>query len=167
MDRISFDSASALDDVSWQLLVELQENARLSYSELARRVGLTPPAVADRLRRLEEAGIIRGYGVEIDGAKLGFPLLAFMRVTHRGDNCYELGEVMAGFPEVLECHRITGAESYLVKVTVRSVEHLQELIDRIMPFGETVTSVVLSSLVTSRVIRPPAPSRPSRARRTG
>jgi Lrp/AsnC family leucine-responsive transcriptional regulator len=141
-----------LDDIGWALLRELQENARLSFSELGRRVGLTPPAVADRVRRMEEAGIIRGYRLDLDHAKVGLPLTAVIRVTHRGVNCVELGRIVSGYPEVLECHRITGAESYSMTVALRSVEHLQELIDRLMPFGETVTSIVLSSPVTHRSI---------------
>jgi Lrp/AsnC family transcriptional regulator, leucine-responsive regulatory protein len=141
-----------LDDIGWSLLRELQENARLSFSELGRRVGLTPPAVADRVRRMEEAGIIRGYRLDLDPARVGLSLTAVIRVTHRGVNCLELGRIVSEYPEVLECDRITGAESYSMKVALRSVEHLQELIDRLMPFGETVTSIVLSSPVTHRTI---------------
>jgi Lrp/AsnC family transcriptional regulator, leucine-responsive regulatory protein len=147
------ETASELDDIGWSLLGELQANARLSFSELGRRVGLTPPAVADRVRRMEEAGIIRGYHLDLDPAKVGLPLTAVIRVTHRGVNCLELGHIVSEYPEVLECHRITGTESYTMKVTLRSVEHLQELIDRLMPYGETVTSIVLSSPVTHRAIQ--------------
>jgi len=88
----------------------------------------------------------------VDTGRIGLPLTAIIRVTHRGVNCLELGRIVAEYPEVLECHRITGAESYVMKVALRSVEHLQEFIDRIMPFGETVTSIVLSSPVTHRAI---------------
>jgi Lrp/AsnC family leucine-responsive transcriptional regulator len=146
------ETAPELDDIGWALLEELQVNARLSFSELGRRVGLTPPAVADRVRRMEEAGIIRGYRLELDHARVGLPLTAVIRVTHRGVNCLELGRIVSEYPEVLECHRITGAESYVMKVALRSVEHLQQLIDRLMPHGETVTSIVLSSPVTHRSI---------------
>jgi Lrp/AsnC family leucine-responsive transcriptional regulator len=146
--------SESLDDTGWRILRELQQNARISYSELGRRVGLTPPAVAERVRRMEEAGIVRGYRVELDLEKVGLPLTAFIRVTHRGVNCVELGRIVAEYPEILECHRITGAESYVMKVALRSVEHLQELIDRLMAYGETVTSIVLSSPVTHRVIDP-------------
>src|SRR6266571_671861 len=157
--------SESLDDIGWRILRELQENGRISYSELGRRVGLTPPAVAERLRRMEESGIIRGYRVELDLEKVGLPLTALVRVTHRGVNCLELGRIVAEYPEVLECHRITGAESYSMTVALRSVEHLQELIDRLMPFGETVTSIVLSSPVTHRVIDP-AVTAPSAAAAT-
>jgi Lrp/AsnC family leucine-responsive transcriptional regulator len=145
-------ASESLDDIGWRILRELQENGRISYSELGRRVGLTPPAVADRVRRMEETGIIRGYRVELDLEKVGLPLTALVRVTHRGVNCLELGRIVAEYPEVLECHRITGAESYIMKVALRSVQHLQEFIDRLMAYGETVTSIVLSSPVTHREI---------------
>ncbi len=149
---MTLEPVQELDDIGWALLRELQGSARLSYSELGRRVGLTPPAVADRIRRMEEAGIIRGYRLDVDLARLGLPLTALIRVTHRGVNCLELGRIVSEYPEVLECHRITGAESYIMKVAVRSVGHLQELIDRLMPYGETVTSIVLSSPVTHKAI---------------
>ena len=148
--------SESLDDIGWRILRELQGNGRISYSELGRRVGLTPPAVGERVRRMEESGIILGYRVELDLEKVGLPLTALVRVTHRGVNCLELGRIVAEYPEVLECHRITGAESYIMKVALRSVEHLQELIDRLMAYGETVTSIVLSSPVTHRVVDPTA-----------
>jgi Lrp/AsnC family transcriptional regulator, leucine-responsive regulatory protein len=157
------DHREHLDDIGWRILLELQVNARVSYSELGRRVGLTPPAVAERVRRMEEAGIIGGYRAEVDLAKVGLPLTALIRVTHRGVNCLELGEIVADYPEVLECHRITGAESYIMKVALRSVEHLQQFIDRLMAFGETVTSIVLSSPVRHRAIDPRAMEPPAEA----
>jgi Lrp/AsnC family transcriptional regulator, leucine-responsive regulatory protein len=145
-----------LDDIAWSILRELQANARISYTELGRRVGLTPPAAAERVRRMEEAGVITGYRADLDPARVGLPLTAIIRVTHRGVNCLELGEIVAEYPEVLECHRVTGAESYIMKVALRSVDHLQELIDRLMAYGETVTSIVLSSPVRHRAVDPHA-----------
>jgi Lrp/AsnC family leucine-responsive transcriptional regulator len=144
-----------LDDVSWQLLEELQQNARLSYSELGRRVGLTAPAVAERIRRMEEAGIIAGYRLELNQEKIGRPLLAFIRLATDQANCAQFGASAArDFPEVLECHRITGGDSYIVKVAVRSVQHLEDLLNRLMPYGQTVTSIVLSTPVRHRVLGP-------------
>lgn len=143
-----------LDEISWTILRALQENARLSYSELGRRVKLTPPAVAERVRRLEEAGVIVGYHAELDALRVGLPLTAFIRVKCYGGRCSDLGTFVLDLPEVLECHRVTGEESYVMKVMTRSVDHLQELIDLLMPYGDTTTSVVLSSPVSHRALDP-------------
>ncbi len=153
------ESDRALDDVSWQILVELQQNARLSFTELGRRVGLTAPAVADRVRRLEELGIIVGYRAELNLEKVGLPLIAYIRMATHERRPVPFGSVAKDFPEVLECHRVTGGDSYIVKVAVSSVRHLETLLDRLVNYGETVTSVVLSQIVTHRVIGPMDASR--------
>lgn len=146
------DTEKILDETGWQILGELQQNARISFSELGRRVALTPPAVAERVRRMEETGIIAGYRAHPGHERIGLPITAFIRWTATGNDCAYLGEVAKNIPEIIECHRVTGEESYVVKVVVRSVEHLEELIDRLMPYGETKTSVVLSSPVTHRAV---------------
>lgn len=167
---MAFNPAQGLDGTDLRLLTELQANARTSYSELGRRVGLTPPAVADRVRRLERDGVIAGYRADIDLARVGLEITAFIRMRASGDvQCRELGDKAAVIPEVLECHRVTGEDSFIAKVAVRSVDHLQGLIDRLMPFAETITSVVLSSVVTSRVVEPvvdPVDARSERDART-
>jgi Lrp/AsnC family leucine-responsive transcriptional regulator len=159
MEALAFESDRLLDEVGWRILVELQRDGRISYSELGRRVSLTPPAVAERIRRMEDAGIIRGHRVDIDPEKVGLPITAIVRITARGEKaCAELGRILAEkFPEVVECHRITGSESHVAKVLVRSVPDLQGVIDRLMPYGETITSIVLSSPVTHRIIEPNQP----------
>src|SRR5919109_777696 len=144
---------SALDDVGWRLLCELQENARLSYSELGRRVGLTAPAVAERLRRMEEAGVVAGYRVDLRLDKIGLPLTAIIRLTCAEGWCARFGALVAkDFPETLECYRVAGSDSYVMKVAVASVQHLEGLIDRLNPYGETTTSLVLSTPVAHRKI---------------
>jgi Lrp/AsnC family transcriptional regulator, leucine-responsive regulatory protein len=153
--QTSSDSKEALDDVSWRILAALQENARLSYSELGRRVGLTPPAVAERIRRLEESGIITGYRVQLDLDKLGLPLTAIIRLAPRGRPASELSRLLSALPDVLECHHVTGEDCYVMKVAVRSVGHLEGLIERLLQYGESTTSIVLSSPVTHRPIGPP------------
>ncbi|HEY0049643.1 MAG TPA: Lrp/AsnC family transcriptional regulator [Pyrinomonadaceae bacterium] len=141
-----------MDAIDWKILRELQRDARISYAELGRRVGLTTPAVIERVRKLEDAGIITGYRAEIDAAKVGLPITAFIRMSITGVDYSRIIEVAENAPEVLECHRGTGGDSFIMKVAVSSVEHLQNLIDRLTPYGITTTSIVLSSPVKSRVI---------------
>ncbi|MGE5618837.1 MAG: Lrp/AsnC family transcriptional regulator [Sphingomonadaceae bacterium] len=149
------DSERLLDDVGWRILKELQQDARLSYAELGRRVGLTLPAVAERVRRMEEAGIIRGYRVRLNREKLGLPITAYIRVAT--ENEVKGGQLVAmarELPEVLECHRVTGDDSYLMRVAVTSVQHLEWLLSKITPHGQPTTSIILSSPITQRVIDP-------------
>ncbi len=141
-----------LDPMSWKILKELQLDARLSYSELGRRVGLSTPAVAERVRNLESAGVIAGYRTEIDLTKVGLPILAHIRINAVGDVLARITTAVQAMPEVLECHRGTGADSFIMKVSVASVEHLEALIDKLTPFGTTSTSIVLSSPVSRRVL---------------
>jgi Lrp/AsnC family leucine-responsive transcriptional regulator len=140
------------DDIDKKLILYLQEDARTAYAELGRRVGLTTPAVIERVRKLEDAGIIAGYRAEIDPAKVGMPITAFVRMSITGVDYSHIIEVAQSSTEVLECHRGTGGDSFIMKVAVASVEHLQELIDRLTPYGITTTTIVLSSPVKRRVI---------------
>ncbi len=148
----SFRSEKLLDQIGWKLLHELQLNGRLSYAELGRRVGLTTPAVVERVRRMEEAGIIVGYHADVNPMKIGMPITAFIRMSVVGDVFNKITSAVKGLPEVVECHRGTGADSFIMKVNVRSVEHLESLIDRLTPFGTTSTSIVLSSPVERREV---------------
>src|SRR5215213_1748127 len=144
----------AIDDIDRKVLKELQQDARISYAELGRRVGLTTPAVIERVRKLEESGVIRGYRAEIDTAKVGLPITAFIRMSISGVDYSHIIEVAEQSDEVLECHRGTGGDSFIMKVAVGDVGHLQTLIDKLTPYGITTTSIVLSSPVKSRVIEP-------------
>jgi Lrp/AsnC family leucine-responsive transcriptional regulator len=141
-----------IDEIDWKILKELQENARVTYAELGRRVGLTTPAVIERVRKLEDAKIITGYRAEIDTAKVGFPITAFIRMSITGVDYSHIIEVAKRSNEVLECHRGTGGDSFIIKVAVSDVEHLQTLIDKFTPYGITTTSIVLSSPVKQRII---------------
>ena len=141
-----------IDEIDWKILKELQENARISFAELGRRIGLTTPAVIERIRKLEDAKIITGYRAEIDTAKVGLPITAFIRMSISGVDYSKIIKVAEKSKEVLECHRGTGGDSFILKVAVADVEHLQNLIDRLVPFGITTTSIVLSSPVKHRVI---------------
>lgn len=141
-----------IDELDWKILVELQENARISFAELGRRIGLTTPAAIERMRKLEDAGIITGYRVEIDTAKVGLPVTAFIRMSITGVDYSHIIDVVKESNEVLECHRGTGRDSFIMKVAVASVEHLQTVIDKLTPYGITTTAIVLSSPVKRRVI---------------
>lgn len=134
-----------LDEIGWKILAELQQNARIPYAELGRTVGLSTPAVTERVRKMEEAGIILGYRAQIDPARVGLPILAFVNVKVGGENLARFVELAAKHPEVLECHRVTGADSFLVKIAVADVAHLERLLDALMPYVATTTQMVLST----------------------
>jgi Lrp/AsnC family transcriptional regulator, leucine-responsive regulatory protein len=138
-----------LDDTDWKLLEALQEDARLSYAELGRRLALSPPAVTERVRRLETLGVVTGYRAMIDPERVGLGIQATIRlVISSSRECLTIGDRLRDVPEVLECYRVTGADSHVLRVACRSIRHLDEVIARIMPeSGETVTSVVLSTPV--------------------
>lgn len=141
-----------IDEIDKNILKELQEDARTSFAELGRRVGLTTPAVIERVRKLEDAEIITGYRAEIDTSKVGLSITAFIRMSITGVDYSKIIEAVKASTEVLECHRGTGGDSFIMKVAVASVEHLQEMIDRLTPYGITTTTIVLSSPVKRRTI---------------
>jgi len=129
-------------------------DARLSYAELGRRVGLSLPAVAERVRRMEEAGIITGYRAEVNPGAMGVSILAFIRLNTVGGEYPVIIALIQELPEVLECHHLTGTDSFIMKVATSSIPHLESLITRLSTYGQTATSIVLSSPVTKRVIEP-------------
>ncbi|GAC1617273.1 MAG: Lrp/AsnC family transcriptional regulator [Candidatus Acidiferrum sp.] len=144
----------SMDQIAWKILEALQEDGRLSFAEIGRRVGLSTPAAAERVRRLEEAGIINGYHASVNLAKLGLPLLVFVRMTVTGGGNPMVGVVNAAkkMPEVIECHRVTGEDSFILKAQLSSVAHLESLINRLYPLGATTTCTVLSSPIQRRDI---------------
>jgi Lrp/AsnC family leucine-responsive transcriptional regulator len=139
-----------LDDVSVRLLAELQANARLSLAELGRRVGLSSPAVAERLQRLEQEDVIRGYHAELNPRALGLSLSAVIRIRPAPRQLHQVGDLAQRTPEVVDCRRITGEDCYIMTAHVRSVEHLEEVIDRFAAYGQTTTSIVQSAPVAAR-----------------
>ncbi|GCE45429.1 Lrp/AsnC family leucine-responsive transcriptional regulator [Thermosporothrix hazakensis] len=142
-----------LDETGWQLLQALQENARLSFQALGQRVGLSAPAVAERIRRMEDAGIIKGYRAEIDTALIGLPITAIVRIsTPMGERYSQFATTAPEIAEVLECYHVTGNDALVMKVAVSSVKHLESLIDRLSVYGQVTTSIVLSAPVTHRTI---------------
>jgi Lrp/AsnC family transcriptional regulator, leucine-responsive regulatory protein len=141
-----------LDQTNRRLLAELQDDARLSLAELGRRVGLSSPAVAERLQRLELQQVIRGYRAELDPFALGYPLSAIVRIRPAPRQLHRVADLARATPEVVECHRVTGEDCFLMKAHVRSMNHLEELLDQFAPFGQTTTSIVQSSPVAGRGI---------------
>jgi Lrp/AsnC family transcriptional regulator, leucine-responsive regulatory protein len=158
------DTEATLDEIDRRILAELQEHGRITFTELGKRVALTAPAAAERVRRLEDTGVIAAFRAHLDPARVGYPITAFVRWTSNGPDCARLGDVAKEIPEIVECHRITGETSYILKVAARSVEHLESLLDRLIPHGSTITSVVLSSPVVHRALVPPERAE-ARARR--
>jgi Lrp/AsnC family leucine-responsive transcriptional regulator len=148
------DREKLLDSLGWKLLAELQADARISFAELGRRVGLSTPAVAERVRRMEDEGIIRAYRAEIDPSSVGLPITAFIRISIVGNVLAKLTERVHSMPEIVECHRGTGEDSFILKVNVVSVEHMKDVIDRLTPFGTTSTSLVLESLIERNELSP-------------
>ncbi len=145
-----------LDAIDWTLLELLQEDGRSSFAALGRRLGMSTPAIAERVRQLEAQGVICGYRAQIDLAKVGRPILAILRMSVVGDVLGRITATVQRMPEVLECHRGTGADSFIAKVAVASVEELEHLIDRLTPYGTTSTAIVLSTPVAGRTITAPA-----------
>jgi Lrp/AsnC family leucine-responsive transcriptional regulator len=139
-----------LDDTNLRLLAELQTDARLSLAELGRRVGLSSPAVAERLQRLEREQVILGYHARLNPRKLGMSLTAVLRVRPAGRQLHQVAELAKRTREVVDCRRITGDDCYIMTAHVRDVEHLEELIDRFAAHGQTTTSIVQSAPVAAR-----------------
>ena len=138
------------DVTNRRILAELQDDGRLSLAELGRRVGLSPPAVAERVQRLERDGVITGYHARVDPRALGYALTTVIRIRPAPRQIPKVAELARETPEVVECHRITGEDCFFMKATVRDVEHLEELIDRFVVYGQTTTSIIQSSPVPGR-----------------
>jgi len=152
-EGMSFMSVNGLlDDINLRLLAELQAEPRLPMTELGRRVGMSAPAVTERVRRLEEASVIRGYRLDIDPAALGLSLTAYIRVRPNAGYLPRVAELAQEIPEVVECHRITGEDCFIVKVHLPAMDRLDGILDRFLMLGTTTTSIVQSTPVP---LRPP------------
>ena len=145
-------NGTLLDATDLRLLAELQASARLSLAELGRRVGLSSPAVAERVQRLEQEQVILGYHAELDPRALGLSLSAVIRARPAPGQLHKLGELAQRIPEVVDCRRITGEDCYIITVHVRSVEHLEEVIDQFATHGQTTSSILQSAPVRNRSI---------------
>jgi Lrp/AsnC family leucine-responsive transcriptional regulator len=148
-----------MDKLNWAILEALQENARASYSEIGRKIGLSAPAVAERILKMEEGGIIQGYKTVLNLDKIGRPLKAIIGFrVHQTSQMTSFLRLLKESPEVYECIRVTGKDCLFIKVAVSNSEQLENLIDRFVKYGETTTSAVLSSPVEGGIFRMPSPS---------
>jgi len=139
-----------LDNRNQKLLSALLKNPRASITALARRVGLSAPATRERLLRLEEAGVIKGWQVELDPKALGFPIAVLIRVRPMPGQLPKIAKLAQSLPQVTECHRITGEDCFLLRAYLRALDELDGLLDRFLAYGQTTTSIVQSSPVTPR-----------------
>lgn len=143
-------STVTLDRTDWQLLEHLQRDGRAGYSELARTVAMSPSAVAERVRRLEQAGVIAGYRAEVSPERIGLQIMAFVRLRYPTGNYRPFHALLDSTPEVVEAHHVTGEDCFVLKVLARSMRHLEEVTGRIAGLGAVTTSVVYSSPLPGR-----------------
>ena len=143
-------SPDLLDDVNRRLLRELHANPRITMSALARRVGMSSPAVTERVGRMERAGVITGYRMDVDPAALGLPVAAFVRIRPSAGQLPRIAELAAALDQVTECHRITGEDCFLIKVHAPTIADLQTVLDQFLLYGQTVSSIVMTSPVPPR-----------------
>jgi Lrp/AsnC family leucine-responsive transcriptional regulator len=139
-----------LDGINRRLLEELQADARLTIAELGRRVSLSAPAVAERVQRLERAGVITGYHARLDPKALGWPIAVVVRIRPASRQLHRIPELAAEIPEIVECRRITGEDCYVLDLHLRSMDDLEGILDRFVAYGQTTTSIVHSSPVARR-----------------
>ena len=152
--------AKTLDETDWRILAELQQDGRLSYNQLGKRVNLSSPAVAERVRRLEEAGVITGYRAEVDPAEVGIPLTAFFQLRCETGHCLLKNTSADDFPEVVEVHKLSGSSCTMLKVRAASMAHLEGLIERLGEHRDMHSHVVLSTQYEHRTVVPPPEPRP-------
>jgi Lrp/AsnC family leucine-responsive transcriptional regulator len=144
----------SLDRTDWRLLAELQKDGRATYAELARAVAMSASAVTERVRRLEEAGVIAGYQASVDPVRVGLQVMAFVRLRYPNGNYRPFHALLDSTPEIIEAHHVTGEDCFVLKVVARSMRHLEEVAGRISGLGAVTTSVVYSSPLPGRAISP-------------
>ncbi|MEU4225648.1 Lrp/AsnC family transcriptional regulator [Nonomuraea sp. NPDC026600] len=142
--------AESLDMTDWSIIAELQRDGRIALTELGRRVNLSPSATTERVKRLEAAGVITGYRAEVDLEKVGFAVLAVVRLKFPGNRHDPLHRLLGERSEILECLRTTGDDCYLLKVAATSMSHLEQVVDDLAQFGSTTTNLVYSRTLPYR-----------------
>ncbi|MES4888714.1 Lrp/AsnC family transcriptional regulator [Streptomyces sp. NPDC096012] len=160
-------AADFIDQIDMRILEALQQDGRASYAELARTVSMSASAVTERVRRLEESGVIRGYSAVVDPQQLGLGILAFVRLRYPTGNYKPFHDLVATTPEIIEAHHVTGEDCFVLKVLAGSMRHLETTTGRIAGLGSVTTSVVYSSPLSDRAITTMAssPERQERAHR--
>lgn len=143
-----------LDTLNWKILKCLQENARQSNAEIGRQVGITSPAVAERIRKMEDAGIINGYYAKLSSLDLGYQLKAIITLRAFMGKLKPFLEKVKTFDEVVNCYRITGNENIVMEVVLKNQLHLESFIDQLIIYGETKTQIVLSNVTQNAPVRP-------------
>jgi Lrp/AsnC family transcriptional regulator, leucine-responsive regulatory protein len=139
-----------LDGTNCRILEQLQTDGRLSLAELGRRVNLSSPAVAERIQRLERAGVITGYRATIDPQAVGYPIAAIVRIRPTTRQLQKIPELAREVPEVVECHRVTGEDCFVMKLHLHAMDDLEAILDRFIVFGQTTTSIIHSTPVAGR-----------------
>jgi len=145
-----------IDAVNRRILEELQHEPRLTMSELGRRIGMSSPAVTERVRRLEETGVIRGYRLELNPVALGLPIAAYVRIRPNAGQLPRIAELAQQIPEVVECHRVTGEDCFVLKVYIPAIDQLDRLLDNFLLYGSTTTTIIQSTPVPLRPLPLPA-----------
>lgn len=161
-------AVESLDETDWRLLEALQQDGRTSYADLGRAVGLSPSAVTERVRRLEDSGVITGYRCEVDPEELGLAIMALVRLRYPHGNYKPFHDLVASTPEITEAHHVTGEDCFVLTVRARSMRHLEEVTGRVSGLGAVTTSVVYSSPLPRRSVvdaARPAADRSARSRR--
>jgi len=155
------------DNSNIRILQLLQNDPRIALSEVARQVGLSNPAVKERITRMEQSGIINGYRLNVNPTELGYPLMAFVRVRPLPGHLPQIAALAQKIPEIAECHRITGDDCFILRLYLRDIGSLDEVLDRFLVHGQTTTSIVQSSPVPHRPVPLPEPSNPKRRGKQG
>ena len=144
-----------IDETGWRMIDALQRDGRMAFSELGRRLSLSPPAVADRVKKLHDIGVFRKFKAVVDPARLGAPVMAFISMRAEAHYHPRIEAMADERAEILECHHVAGEDSFMLQVRVRDLAHLERLLGRFNQFAQPKTSIVLSTKVEDKLVGPP------------
>lgn len=140
-----------VDKLNWVILETLQEHARISLTEISKKISLSPPSVAERIQKMEDAGIISGYTAQLNMENIGYALGVFISIKIRFGQVEKFQEFILTVPEICECHKLTGHDCMLMKAYVKDPKHLEQLNDSLSQYGELTTSLILKTILEKRV----------------